>query len=101
MVKSEKKERLSFDALGRPQWEERTATGEYRPKERDDTIIRKLKVDDLALAETRRLRALHSPYGNNRHDPKPLKTRSKLDYMRALSESIKLKRRIKDGSKED
>ena len=100
MVKREK-ERLSFDALGRPQWEERTATGEYRPKNRTDEILGKLKADDLALAETRRLRALHTPYGNHRQDPKPLKTRSKLDYMRALSESIKLKRRIKDGCKEE
>ena len=89
MVKREKKERLGFDARGRPRWEERTATGEYRAKKRSDEILGKLKADDLALAETRRLRALHNPYGNNRHDPKPLKTRSKLDYMRALSESIK------------
>src|SRR5689334_12520049 len=96
-----KRDRPSFDARGRPQWEERTATGEYRPKKPADDILGKLKADDLALAETRRLRALHSPYGNNRQDPKPLKTRSKLDYMRALSESIKLKRRIKDGSKEE
>ena len=96
-----KRDRLGLDARGRPRWEERTATGEYRPKKRADEIFEKLKADDFALAETRRLRALHNPYGNHCPDPKPLKTRSKLDFMRALSESIKLKRRIKDGSREE
>jgi len=96
-MKRKTTERLSFDARGLPQWEERIAPGEYQPRSSDSRPMRVLKADELSLADTQRTRVLHNPYGNSHPDPKPLKARSKLDYMRALSETIKIKRLVERG----
>lgn len=56
--------------------------------------MRALKAHELALADTRRQRVLVNPYGDREHSEKPLRSRSRLDYMRALSEVIKAKRQV-------
>lgn len=86
--------RLDFDANGNARWEEKIATGEYAPVESDPATLEKLKAGQLSLVETRRMRALNMPYGNGRQPDKLLKTRNGLDYLRALSESIKAKRKL-------
>ena len=87
-----KRERIGLDARGLPVVEERIGTGQYRPLDLDSTAVRLLKADQLSLAEPRPLQVRDSPYGNN-GQAKSLKARSRLDYMRALSENIKANRR--------
>ena len=86
-------ERLAFDARGMPRLDKRTPTGEYKPATRDTPITRALKADDLRLAETRRNRILTNPNGAKISE-KSLRSRNGLDYIRALSESIKAQRRL-------
>lgn len=94
MKPSDKKTgRFAFDARGLPRWDEQTATGEYRPRAADSPQTRALKADELSIADSQPHRILHNPYGN-RVQPKTLKSRSPLDYLRALSEAIKTKRRV-------
>lgn len=87
-------EQLSFDARGRPRWDKRTACGVYEAKPHDSPELLALKADEISLADTQRQRALNNPYGPSLGKEKPLKRRSRLDYMRALSEGIKAKRRV-------
>ena len=95
-----KRDRLGFDAKGYPRWEERVAPGEYAPVENVSTMVETLKAGQLSLAETRRMRALNMPYGEStKSQVKSLKTRNGSDYLRALSESIKAKRRAESNGK--
>jgi len=96
-----KQKRTGFDAKGNPRWEERIAPGEYAPVEKDSSVLDSLKAGELSLAETRRMRALNMPYGGaTNSQAKSLKARNGSDYLRALSESIKAKRRANSNKKD-
>lgn len=86
-----------------PQWEQRVRSGEFKPVSKDTPQLRALKAHELALADTRRQRVLVNPYGDRGPAEKPLKRRSRLDYMRALSEVIKARRQIaeREGAAQD
>lgn len=90
---------FGFDARGLPRLEERTA-GQYRPVLNNTQQTRLLKADELGLAETQPNRVLQNMnYADASQEAKTLKARSRLDYMRALSEAIKKNRQLSGGEK--
>lgn len=91
---------FGFDARGLPRLEERVDEGQYQPILNNTQLTRRLKADELSLVETQRNRALkNDSYAAASAAVKKLKARSRLDYMRALSESIKKNRQVRGTEK--
>lgn len=87
------KRRRVLDSEGRPIQEVEGLTGRFE-FDIDKARIRSLKGDELEIAETARMLRPQFPYGPAAAGKRTsLKKRSSLDYMRALSEEIKRKRR--------
>lgn len=85
--------RFGFDARGLTRWEEPSSPGEFRATLKNTAVTRVLKADELSLVETRPQEPLGSnPYG--KAIEKGLRHRSGLDYLRALSEVVKARRRF-------
>lgn len=86
--------RRTFDEHGRPIVEVETTDGKFE-QEIDTARVSELKGDELSLEDTRpMLRPNYSPYGDA-PEPAPgaRRRRSGLDYLRALSQEIKRRRR--------
>ena len=91
---------FGFDARGLPRLEERVDEGQYQPILNNTQLTRRLKADELSLVETQRNRALkNDSYAAASAAVKKLKARSRLDYMRALSESIKRNRELQGAAR--
>ena len=105
------KQRRSWDSQGNPIVEVQSSEGSaFRRREHEDnTAIRRLNAAELSIAETRRVKApaikpapslandSGNPYASSGEAPAPekqLRRRSSLDYLRALSEEIKMKREL-------
>jgi hypothetical protein len=91
------KKRRTFDAQGRPIVEIESDTGTFR-QEIDTARVRAMRGDELSLEATRPMRRPHfAPYGPE-GDGAPAATRRRngLDYLRALSEEIKKRRRSRE-----
>lgn len=91
------KKRITLDERGYPSLEIRNRDGIFE-RMVDTTAVRKLDGEALRLAATGRIKTLvpgSNPYdsGTTSAPNKKLRQRSSLDYLRALSEEIKKKRR--------
>lgn len=87
------KRRRLLDAEGRPVTEVTDLTGRFKV-DVDMDRVRALAGDQLDIAETARMARPVFPYGKGAAESgRSMKTRSSLDYMRALSEEIKRRKR--------
>lgn len=93
------KRRRGLDATGKPRVEVKDPEGAYVPDVDQDTL-RRIDVPDLTLVDTGRRPRPYAvgmnPYQGLKVDS-GLKKRSKLDYMRALSEEIKKRRALEEA----
>ncbi|MEP7314182.1 MAG: hypothetical protein ABI859_16485 [Pseudomonadota bacterium] len=95
MTQPPPKRRVRLDSQGRPIREIENPLGEYTP-DIDAVKVNRLGGNALKLAETaKNCRPSFNPYQGNVAAGKPTKERSKLDYMRELSEEIKRRRKGK------
>jgi hypothetical protein len=88
------KTRKGFDSDGRPVQEVAGLTGRFE-RDVDRERVRKLKGDELEIAETARMVRPQFPYGEPAANKRgSLQSRNGLDYIRALSEEIKRRRAL-------
>jgi hypothetical protein len=95
MKRAPSKTRIFFDAKGFGRREIEVSPGKWKPELGMDTAqLRILDPSKVPLASSRASRTPGiTPYGEGTVTDKSVKQRSRLDYMRALSEEIKRNRK--------